>query len=542
MQDAGSLARAGALIKSVESRLEDLHSSIRERNLAAARDKATSFVRALGFVLNFDDVTPKETSRPMRPLLCDRLIKFSPTRLRGFDHMLHMMVSSRLRPTRTDYSRFKGMALGSGLGARIFFLINPGHVYALKEHASSDRAGLVVLDADDIQQILNAVSPRAVLNRTISHYIDIDDIQPYDYYGEARGQMFFGRQKQLKRIMTRPERSFAVFGGRRIGKTSLLKKLQTELNRDSSNSAIFLSAQGLQSNVDLCKKIIDVMLGPRFDPQARARATQLDYFAGFAKNFILRSGKRWTILIDEIDDFVYRDRERRHEVMATLRALDSELREACRFVFAGFRLSYESLLSHYSPARNFLDPIVLQALDPESARELVLVPIEDDLGYHFADPDVADRVLDYASYHPCHIQRFCNLLLKHVHSQNRHTISENDIDDVFHDPEFRDGLLETFYWNTTPSQKLIIYLFLDADRFTIDDAYSALVKRVPSCQMSEVMNDLMRLVTFGHLNKAGKTYVFSHAMFPRIVKEAQSVNVVIRGLLRELKQRQKRRG
>lgn len=542
VQEAHSLARAGPIVKSIESRLQDLHATIRKRSFAAARGKAIEFVRAFGSVVNFS-VTPQEASRPYERLLCDLQIKFSPSRLRGFDRTLHVMVSSHLRPTKIDYTKFKDMVLGSGLGARIFFLINPGNTPTLKAHASSDRSGLVVLDATDIREILTADSPRAALNRTTSYYVDIDDIQPYDYYGEARGPMFFGHQKQLKRILTRTERSFAVFGGRRVGKTSLLRKVETELNEDrSTNSTIFLSAQGLRSNVDLCAKIVDAMLGPKVDREARAKAARLDYFTNFVRHYVLASGQRWTIFIDEIDDFVFRDKPRRQEVMATLRALDSELGERCRFVFAGFRILYESLLSYHSPVMNFVHPITLDELDFESARKLVLVPIEEDLGYQFRDSQFVDKLIDYSSRHPCHIQRFCSLLLRHVHRENRYTIEEQDVDMVFESPEFRNGLLETFYWNTTASQKLIIYLLLDSDAFTVADAYSALIRKGVRADMSWLINDLTRLVTFGHLRKARSVYVFAHEKFPTIVKEAEPVDTMIHTLLNEVKQRQRRRG
>lgn len=542
MHNAEMLPKGQSAIRSIESRLEELNACLHARNLTAARAKAVSFVHALGNLVGFGDVTPAEKSRAEPSLLCDRQVKFTATRLRGFDRTLHMMVSSRLRPTRIDYGRLKDMALRLGLGARIFFVVNPGHTPAVKVHAKSDKSGVVVLDADDIRQILAAPSPRTVLHKAICSYVDIDDIQPYDYYGEASGPMFFGRQKQLKRILTRAERSFAVFGGRRVGKTSLLRKVQTELNEDRSNSTIFLSAQGVRSNVDLCAKMVDAMLGPKVDREARAKAARLDYFANFVRHYVLASGQRWTIFIDEIDDFVFRDKPRRQEVMATLRALDSELGERCRFVFAGFRILYESLLSYHSPVMNFVNPIVLAELDPESAKELVLVPIEEDLGYQFRDSQFVDKLLDYSSRHPCHIQRFCSLLLRRVHRENRHTIEEQDVDMVFESPEFRNGLLETFYWNTTASQKLIIYLLLDSDAFTVNDAYSALMRKGVRADMSSLINDLTRLVTFGHLRKARSVYVFAHKKFPTIVKEAEPVDTMIHTLLKEVKQRQRRRG
>ena len=541
MYNDQALPRGLATIRLIGSRWEALCAAVRARNVGAARSSSISFVEALGSLLGFQDITPRDTLQPLPLLLCDRQIRFPPTRLRGFDRTLHVMVSSRLRPTRIDYGRLKDMVGRSGLGLRIFFVISPGHTPALKAQASADRCGLVVLDAADIGQILESPSPRTTLNRAVCRYVDIDLIQPYDQYGVAHGPMFFGREKEVQRILSCPERSFAVFGGRRVGKTSLLRKVEAELNRDSSNSVIFLSAQGVKSNVDICAKIVNAMLGPKVDPEARSNARSLDYFANFVRRYVLTSGQRWVILVDEIDELVFIDRQRRQEVMATLRALDSELRQRCRFVFAGFRMLYESLLSYHSPVMNFVDPIVLEQLDVKSARRLVWVPTHDDLGYDFTSAQLVDRVIDYASRHPCHLQHFCSLLLQHVHERGESAIGEEDIEVVFESSQFRDGLMETFHWNTTPLQKLIVYLFLDSGGFTVPDVHSALSKIGMPVDSSEVINALSRLVRFGHLRRAWGRYVFAHAKFPIIVRESAPVDFLIRELLKEMKARKKRR-
>ena len=520
-------------IKAVESSLNDLHFNLSKRSRGLAKSAAVRLVQTLGRLVNYNDVTSTERSNQHVPILCDRLVKFFPTRLRGFDRILHIMVSDHIRPNRLDYEQCKNYASELGLQHRFFILLNAGNTPALKRTAMEDKAKLVILDANDIAEIVNSENPRVIFNRLLSFQIDIDDIQPYDHIGEARGRMFFGRKKDLRRIVSRPERSFIIFGGRRIGKTSLLRRVQEQI-QDRTNT-VFISAQGVRQNMDICEKIVNGILGPSPDRRAIMAGSRLDQFYSFVKSAILSSGKRWTFLIDEIDDFIIHDRQHRNEVLATLRDLDSELREGCRFIFAGFRTSYQSLLNYYSPARNFIDPIILKPLDFESAKQLVIEPIEEELGYVFENKTIVDDILDFASYHPCHIQRFCSLLLNQVHSKNKHLITEQDVKDSISDSDFRTSILETFYWNTTPSQQLIVLSVLDRDSFTIDDVYSVLNSRNVKPMMSELLRDLTRLVIFGHFTKFKNNYRFTHKMLPNIIKEDEPVASITKGLLNDLR-------
>ena len=66
--------------------------------------------------------------------------------------------------------------------------------------------------------------------------VELSVLSPYIVAGAVSDQMFFGREKEVKRIKTvQPDDhavSYALVGGRRIGKSSILHKLTTLMKHE----------------------------------------------------------------------------------------------------------------------------------------------------------------------------------------------------------------------------------------------------------------------------------------------------------------------
>ena len=80
-----------------------------------------------------------------------------------------------------------------------------------------------MLNGNDLRQIIIARDPDKRLVEIILQQVDLTVVSPYMTSGPVPENMFFGRDHELKTITRKiNDTSFALIGGRKIGKTSTL--------------------------------------------------------------------------------------------------------------------------------------------------------------------------------------------------------------------------------------------------------------------------------------------------------------------------------
>src|SRR5262249_30059540 len=96
------------------------------------------------------------------------------------------------------------------------------------------RNDLIVLDQQHLVELIGLGTPEKLLNTILQQGVELSVLSPYIVAGPVADQMFFGREKEVKRIKTvQPDNhaiSYAVVGGRRIGKSSVIQRLTTLMN------------------------------------------------------------------------------------------------------------------------------------------------------------------------------------------------------------------------------------------------------------------------------------------------------------------------
>ena len=80
-----------------------------------------------------------------------------------------------------------------------------------------------------------ARSPHSVFAGLL-HARGLMTLSPYSTAGEADRDMFFGREALLRELMIASKRQHLIVGPRRVGKTSLLKRLETQLREADPES------------------------------------------------------------------------------------------------------------------------------------------------------------------------------------------------------------------------------------------------------------------------------------------------------------------
>lgn len=523
---------------------QELLQSMTSRKSTEQSESAIKFLSALGREVGFIDTTPTPPPRVARDLLCERHVKFLQDIPKALGQTVRIHVTSGSQFSTQDYRYLTEVLSDAGLGYRVFVVIVPGHAPEAKVEARRDQPGLVVMDSEDVKEMTVHPQPQRVFYRIIRQQTKIELLQPYDHFGAVRSSMFFGRRTQLARIMLQPESSFAIFGGRRIGKSSLLTKLHSELSKDSLNRPIFFTAQGVKGTHDFSSRLLTNVLQAKLESKALVAASDLERTRNEIQRHVLISGKRVTVLIDEVDDLVIVDQPRGEPVMSMLRSLNEELHDKCRFVMAGFRRLYERRLSYYSPAMNFPIPMPLGGLDSESARRLIEVPLREYLGFDFSKPEVIQMALEYSSRSPWQIQHFCRILAQLLAEGRKDTIEEDDIRQVFDDFTFRSEIAETVLANLSPEQMMILCLFLDSGRFTREEVYEAFNQQKLPIDLAFLSRQLDQLVKFGVLSPPAKknnnTFTFVYSYLPKIIREVETPSYLLAQAKSTIKQQHKR--
>ncbi len=95
------------------------------------------------------------------------------------------------------------------------------------------RHDFVVLDRQHLASIIAQNSARRLVEIILAQGIELTSLSPYVIRGPVPPNMFFGREQEIKLISQAiTQANYALVGGRRIGKSSILQSLERLLARD----------------------------------------------------------------------------------------------------------------------------------------------------------------------------------------------------------------------------------------------------------------------------------------------------------------------
>jgi len=325
---------------------------------------------------------------------------------------------------------------------------------------------------------------RQALHASVSDLANSSPFVSQGYCHQANN-IYVGRNDILQKLLNSPQAM--IWGGRRIGKTSVLHALENALNNRHYRVAyVYVD---IQDNGDpdlaIAKKIAETLeLGPVKD------------IATFEKKVskLRRSGAKIAFLIDEVDEYIKKSRQvhpNEFPLATVLRQLVMDDPSKDTFlVYSGYhQLYYEAKLDQEKrrvghPFINVGQPIPIKDLTYDDINELVKIGFEDMLGIK-VHPSVPRHIAKRASRHPAFVQQFCRCLLEHVSNRRTPgtvvTITVKDVEAVFNTNVSIDGGEQAFihYFNETLGYNLshlghAILLAVTDPEFTeknIDDKY-----------------------------------------------------------------------
>lgn len=396
-----------------------------------------------------------------------------------------------------------------------------------------------VLLIDDDLVAYAALHPSERLQSIIKIGMLTYSTNPYDDYGSkpVPAEMFFGRQSELNNL--RAVKGLAVlYGGRRLGKSSLLNQIEQEMNQTPKHAGVFFSIDTINTSGDYVtsawefiyralvnRKIIKPIDGPfpmEWGPIQQHIEIQL---------LESQRVKSLYLLIDEADNLMGCELNRQPNSVSFVSSLihmSDNLSHACglRTVIAGLH-NMTRMANDPNSVFGKADPIALRPFstsdDIQRGIRLITKPLAA-MGYLFGPgaEDLPLRILSVCNYYPAFIQLYCKRLVENLQNNRQDKkppfyITSEILDVVEKDNNLLTDLREKFKLN-----------------LNLDKRYKAIALILADVYYSTTETGHFTGLNVGEIREYCETYCANHfkntgpGVYEALLDEMDKLNVVTR--------------
>lgn len=303
---------------------------------------------------------------------------------------------------------------------------------------------IVVIDPMALHDLAAASDARRELASRVVRQVDLTKNSPFVYNGVTPNRVYAGRQREQASIVAAiASNSVAVLGSRRIGKTSLMRRIEEALV-EQGRAAYYADCEAIgdwQGLARLARRLWSVSLPDKsFEPDLVSELVQQ-----------LSRPDPPVLLLDEVDRLVDWDLSREvagvsEAFFRQLRSLSQENR--AQFIFSGERTIAERMWASDSPHFNFCQRIDLRQLDRQSTDSL-LFSVLSSMAINVEQQDTASQnVWRATTGHPRMVQligdRVVTTLNQRIPAERDH-LTNADIEAVISSVDYKREYLET-YW------------------------------------------------------------------------------------------------
>lgn len=285
-------------------------------------------------------------------------------------------------------------------------------------------------------------------------------VNPYTPFapGSVPLEMFYGRDRELSGVIDRNGTSF-IYGGRRLGKSALLRAAERKFGSESSGNRAFyvdLKTKGIgerepanQIVVEIARALKDgiMTVNSAKAPTFEDIRTQVQAWLEGDSN------RRILLLLDECDSFLNEDAKEGFANVTELKALMEETDRRFKPVFAGLHQVRRFERIPNQPLAHLGYPTPVGPLKPQPAYDLIAKPLEA-LGLKFETPDLPTRILTATNYQPSLIQLLCSELVDYMLAKAcgpgtpPYIVTSQDIEAVYHTPRVIEEMRTRFELTT----------------------------------------------------------------------------------------------
>ncbi len=375
---------------------------------------------------------------------------------------------------------------------------------------------LPIFTPEDIKQIVINQEPANKFKELLRQRMDIELLSPYQTTGCVPEKMFFGRQYEIRLIAAHPGTNYAIYGGRRSGKTSLMMQLRRQYQ--PRQPVVFINCEGVSGIKDFMTSLCRELKLPT--------TLSCGDFIGVEKAMEPHT----LLLIDEVDTIL--EHGDLDGVLRVLRHLCGQYEARC--ILSGSTGLYRRYMALGSPMYNFADPLPLGPFTKPEAMALAREPMLS-LNVPFESGDsTVTQLVNLCGCFPNLIQLMCHDLIKEVKKTGAARISPAMVNAAFSSYAFATSVYEPFLENFNAHQKLIVYAALMVKSMSLE-SITERVQEYYRLSMSRIEQLLDELVLLFILDKQGASYRWVYEGFPTILRrQVRDVDFRIKQTIKEI--------
>lgn len=373
-------------------------------------------------------------------------------------------------------------------------------------------ANIIIVGPGILRAMTEAKSPIQALVNAVLEQSDLTKVSPFVLSNATPTRMFYGRETEAATILrTLGTNSVALLGSRRIGKTSLLRWVRSEL--EAANFLPFFGdCQTVRTWEDfavLAQTEWHVEVPSDFRPQ---------HLASVIKRLAGRSGKQVVILLDEIDQLLEWDRTHTEDSVpeAFFRGCRSVSQEGvAQFVFSGERNIAQRIWDPQSPHWNFCRPLALSQLTREAATALLIRPLNGMNITIVNEHAFGEEAWRRTSGHPQIVQFLGDRLIRLLDEKPDRrslTLSSEDIKTVSDTYEFAEHYLLT-YWGQANSLEREISIEIAKHQGSLGSIQERICQKNPKISEHEFAPAMRMLQLYGIVREEDDIFSLRAAWF-----------------------------
>jgi hypothetical protein len=374
--------------------------------------------------------------------------------------------------------------------------ILPSSLQELRDAQAFLPVTVVVIDVNTcVEMAQSREMPRDRLKTLLLEQTDLTKLSPFVVRGVTPARVFFGREEEEATLLsTLSTNSVALLGGRRIGKTSLMRHSSARLT-SANLRPYFGDCQVVRTWEDfgfMAARNWKVNLPVAFKPQ---------HLFDLVDQLRSGSDRPVVILLDEIDQLLDWDTTHTENEVpeAFFRACRSISQQGlAQFVFSGERIIANRLWDATSPHWNFCRPLMLQQLGHFASNALIAEPLEA-LGVRL---EMREEFLmacwESTDGHPELLQFLGDKIVGAVNRRERTDVyaSLDDVASVTEQFEYAEQYLETYWGQAIALERIISILLIERGR-SIDELVEGLRVLGADVHGAEIQGALRMLELYG---------------------------------------------
>ncbi len=270
-------------------------------------------------------------------------------------------------------------------------------------------------------------------------------------------EMFYGRVQERRDVMYDPDTTF-IYGGRRLGKSALLRAAQREFNTPTQRS-IYIDLYNSSIGATRRPEVVWELLERELDEAGIITVTKTSRRRSVASEEVVVAGirtwldgdqqRRLLVLLDETDAFFDEDALKGFPSTGRFRSLKDTHEGRFKVVFAGLHQVQRFAGHANQPFPQLGRPTPIGPLATQAAFDLISRPLGA-LGYRFTDADLVSRLIGRCNSIPILLQACGRQLLTHLRQKDDfgvglpRTITSADVDAVLADPALDTEIISRF--------------------------------------------------------------------------------------------------